>query len=202
MDLKIDSQGVRNERRKRGWSQEQLAAAAGLGLRTIQRLESSGIASGESAKCLAAVFEVSVAQLLVAEPAPGPSRKRVWPAAVTAVAVLASTVFAMSRASATDVAMQVFLTTGVTGKSRMNIEVASGRQTEIKLEKDVRLLLTPTIRKDGTILVSTEVYGWDGGEFRIAGKPRILLRQGSDTGLQLSLGGDRSATIRITAREL
>ena len=37
--MKINSEKVRDLRNKRGWSQEQLAAACGLGLRTIQRIE-------------------------------------------------------------------------------------------------------------------------------------------------------------------
>lgn len=65
MDLKIDSDFIRAERQKRGWSQEHLAAAAGLGIRTIQRMESGSAASSESARCLAAVFEVPFSRLLI-----------------------------------------------------------------------------------------------------------------------------------------
>ena len=60
MDMKIDSEVVKALRLKRAWSQEQLAAASGLSLRTIQRIEKSGVAANESVQSLAAVFEVSV----------------------------------------------------------------------------------------------------------------------------------------------
>ncbi len=51
----------------RGWSQEDLAAQSGLSVRTIQRIENGKRASLESLKCLAAVFEAKVADLVQEE---------------------------------------------------------------------------------------------------------------------------------------
>lgn len=51
---------LRKLRLQRGWSQEQVAEITGLSVRTIQRIERGGIASLESAKALAAVFQVEV----------------------------------------------------------------------------------------------------------------------------------------------
>lgn len=62
--MKIDAKHVRELRLQRQWSQEQLAEACGLNLRTVQRLESSGRASNESLRALAAVFEVDPSSLL------------------------------------------------------------------------------------------------------------------------------------------
>jgi len=45
------------------WSQQQLAEASGLSVRTIQRLEAGQPASLESLKCLAAVFEMDSSTL-------------------------------------------------------------------------------------------------------------------------------------------
>jgi transcriptional regulator with XRE-family HTH domain len=69
MDMKVDSQRIREERLRRAWSQDHLAQVSGLGLRTVQRIESSGAASHESIAALASVLEVPVAELL--SPAPG-----------------------------------------------------------------------------------------------------------------------------------
>jgi transcriptional regulator with XRE-family HTH domain len=49
---------IQKLRLQHGWSQQQLAEASGLSVRTIQRLEAGNPASMESLKCLAAVFEV------------------------------------------------------------------------------------------------------------------------------------------------
>ena len=68
MDMKIDSSYIKAQRARRAWSQEHLAEVTGLGLRTIQRIEKTGAASYESARALAAVFEMDVAELRVAPP--------------------------------------------------------------------------------------------------------------------------------------
>lgn len=49
---------VQKLRLKHGWSQQQLADASGLSVRTVQRIEAGEPASTESLKSLAAVFEV------------------------------------------------------------------------------------------------------------------------------------------------
>lgn len=64
--MRIDPHRVRALRQSRHWSQEQLANACGLNLRTIQRLESGARGSTESVRALAAVFEVEVDSLRVA----------------------------------------------------------------------------------------------------------------------------------------
>lgn len=54
---------VQKLRLKLGWSQQQLAEASGLSVRTIQRIEAGYPASTESLKSLAAVFEVDFSTL-------------------------------------------------------------------------------------------------------------------------------------------
>ncbi len=55
---------IQERRRGHGWTQEQLAENAGVSVRTIQRIESGDAATLETLKCLAAVFETSVSQLI------------------------------------------------------------------------------------------------------------------------------------------
>lgn len=59
---------VRNLRREKGWSQEQLAQFSGLSVRTVQRIERGQKAGLESLKCLAAVFETDVSNLNQEQP--------------------------------------------------------------------------------------------------------------------------------------
>jgi transcriptional regulator with XRE-family HTH domain len=54
---------VQKLRLKHGWSQQQLAEASGLSVRTVQRIEAGYPASTESLKSLAAVFEVDFSTL-------------------------------------------------------------------------------------------------------------------------------------------
>ena len=50
-------------RQDRNWSQEQLAEMSGLGLRTIQRIESGDKAGAESLAALSATFGIEIAHL-------------------------------------------------------------------------------------------------------------------------------------------
>lgn len=54
---------VQKLRLKHGWSQQQLAEASGLSVRTVQRIEAGYPASTESLKSLAAVFGVDFSTL-------------------------------------------------------------------------------------------------------------------------------------------
>lgn len=67
MDMKIKAGVIKKHRQHKLWSQEQLAEACGLGLRTIQRIEKSGNASYESTRAIASVFEVDVESLQYTE---------------------------------------------------------------------------------------------------------------------------------------
>ena len=50
-------------RKQRSWSQDELAVSSGLNLRTVQRIERSGVASIQSRKALAAAFNIDVSDL-------------------------------------------------------------------------------------------------------------------------------------------
>lgn len=67
MDMKVDVNLIKVEREKRGWTQSQLAEICSLSLRTIQRIEKSGLASHESVQSLAAAYEITVEDLAVSE---------------------------------------------------------------------------------------------------------------------------------------
>jgi len=54
---------IQKLRLQRGWSQQQLADLSGLSVRTIQRFEQGQVASTESLKSLAAVFEIDFSTL-------------------------------------------------------------------------------------------------------------------------------------------
>ena len=77
MDVKVDAGMIRQEREQRAWSQERFAAATGLGSRTVQRIEATGVASYESVRAIAAALGVPVARLrLVEETKSAPWRPR------------------------------------------------------------------------------------------------------------------------------
>jgi transcriptional regulator with XRE-family HTH domain len=65
MDMKLNIKKIKTRRKLKAWTQQHLADVSGLNLRTIQRIESSGIGSAESAKAIAAALNEDVGDLLV-----------------------------------------------------------------------------------------------------------------------------------------
>jgi DNA-binding XRE family transcriptional regulator len=61
--MRVNAGLVAELRRKCAWSQDELATAAGLNLRTIQRIENIGTASLQSAKALAAALQIELKDL-------------------------------------------------------------------------------------------------------------------------------------------
>lgn len=65
MSIKADTAKLKRWREERHWSQEHLAELAGVGLRTIQRVENGQQASPESLKALASAYQVDVSALYI-----------------------------------------------------------------------------------------------------------------------------------------
>jgi DNA-binding XRE family transcriptional regulator len=61
--MRINARLVSELRARCAWSQDELATAAGLNLRTIQRVENLGTASLQSAKAIASALEVDLDDL-------------------------------------------------------------------------------------------------------------------------------------------
>lgn len=66
--MKINGEAVRALREQKSWSQEHLANAAGLSVRTVQRVEMDNVASAETRLALAAALDVPVAVLMPSPP--------------------------------------------------------------------------------------------------------------------------------------
>ncbi len=65
MSFKTDTAKIKRWREERHWSQEHLAELAGVGLRTLQRIENGQQASAETLKALANAFQVDAMALSV-----------------------------------------------------------------------------------------------------------------------------------------
>jgi transcriptional regulator with XRE-family HTH domain len=59
-EVKINPAGIKRLRESKSWTQEHLASAAGVSLRTIQRMEADGTSSAESRLAVAAALGVPV----------------------------------------------------------------------------------------------------------------------------------------------
>jgi transcriptional regulator with XRE-family HTH domain len=61
--MRVKAELILKLRRERSWSQDELATASGLNLRTIQRIESDGSASLQSKKAVAAALDIDTRDL-------------------------------------------------------------------------------------------------------------------------------------------
>ena len=61
--MKINRDRVLEARKQKSWSQEELATAAGLNLRTVQRIEGEASASLQSKKALASALDLDIHDL-------------------------------------------------------------------------------------------------------------------------------------------
>ena len=92
--MKINKVSIVALRNSQNWTQEDLAAAAGLSVRTIQRVETMGTGSQDTSKALAAAFNVDIAKVTTPEEdwawiwfTYKVLMKTVWPIVLTAFAL-------------------------------------------------------------------------------------------------------------------
>lgn len=205
MELHVDLIKVRTERRRRGWSQEHLAFLSGLGTRTVQRIESTGVASAESAKALAATLELPLDQLTelpVPELAQSVhNRKRWWAIGSLAMAGAAAATLLASRAQATDVEMQVALEGTRAGRSTLNTETSDGKPTEIRFDRELKIILVPKLLDNDQILLSVELYSYDGSDFKLVSQPTLLMKNRVETALAVGLGNGETFRMTVTPRK-
>lgn len=57
MEINVDTSLVISERKARAWSQQQLADVSSLSLRTIQRIEKTGVSSQDSLQAVSSAFD-------------------------------------------------------------------------------------------------------------------------------------------------
>ena len=67
METSVNSDKIKQLRIERSWSQEKLALASGLSLRTIQRVENEGVCSLDTRQAIAATFQVVPSSLGIEE---------------------------------------------------------------------------------------------------------------------------------------
>jgi len=182
MDMKINKEIVRRERELRAWTQSHLAEVADLSMRTVQRIERTGDASMESASALAAALDLDVATLLggaleqVTSSAPIKHRRyKLW----GAVGCVASVLIGLgwwSTAAADEVMINLLVSTESGARTHGDMQFISepGAQNEIQFDQQFRLLVSATRGPQG-LLISTQVYDYIDGDYRLISSPAILV---------------------------
>jgi transcriptional regulator with XRE-family HTH domain len=206
MDMKIDSAYIKAQRARRAWSQEHLAEVTGLGLRTIQRIEKTGAASYESARSLAAVFEIDVAELQVA-PAVVIEPKRVnlsmrqvlgvVGALVTGGALLVTTSTFAADKVLMDLSVAVDSKTDADQALATKVVVDDGKLVpevnDLKLG-DLRFSIVPRVQTPDRVLLEVSIYEKRGDEEVVVSEPRLIALSGEATSVVID---DDARTVRL-----
>lgn len=187
----IDSDRIRRERAHRAWSQEQLAQVSGLGLRTVQRIESSGVASIESTSALASVFELSVEDLLLLTESGRPALS--FKQAISAFVLLLSFAIAffvtrVAFAEQFEVAVGVNIDKGA--QVSQTTFVNSGERVELEFENKLKAVLIPglvDVNGAEMISLSLQVFERNGeGEYTLLESPNLVHQDGGNWEIKVS----------------
>jgi len=209
MDMKVDPTYIKAQRVRRAWSQEHLAEVSGLGLRTIQRIEKTGAASYESARSLAAVFEMDVAELRVAEPAVVEPRRisvslrpvlGVVGALVTGGALLITTQSFAADQVLMDVSVAIDSSTDEARTLARQVVVEDGtlvpEVNDLKLG-DLRFSIVPRVQTPDRVMLEVSIYERRGGEEVVVSQPRLIALSGEATEIVV---GDAARTLRLAIK--
>jgi transcriptional regulator with XRE-family HTH domain len=205
MEMQVDGRLIRFRRERRAWSQEHLATVAGLGLRTVQRIETTGLASYESIRAVAAVLEIPVSELT----ARGDSARRRLPrlrafvrlGSVGAAAALALVgVFLARSVLARDVMLTVGLAVNDEDLGTSGLVTADGKDAELHVDDSLRVLIVPTIRPKGFVLLELRIYLSEAGHFVLASQPKLVTPNASPAEVRLSTAEGNTFGLVITPR--
>jgi transcriptional regulator with XRE-family HTH domain len=213
VDVQINSQRVRTEREKRAWSQEQLGMAAGLSLRTIQRVETTGAGSLETLKSLAAVFSIDVSELRAAEPAAAdgsarPGARPRWHSARAGYAALASALVLVAgglfatNVFGSQVHLDLVLTLNDKQLGRHQLTTTPGRGGEIVYGGQLKIVVIPTVTSDGSILISMRVDDIATTQYVRIGEPKVLAHDGGEAKLSLTSAKGDVLGIAVRAEKI
>ena len=188
MDMQVDRYKIPMHRERRAWSQEHLAHAAGLGLRTIQRIEATGVASYESIRSIASVLQMPIADFVKPETrAHAPLNKTLFGkiSALIGSAAVAIGVFFATGALAKDVMLNVAL--DLNGETRtMALLTPDGQDAEIRVDGAIKIVIVPTVQSDGQIMLAAKVYGSSNGVYVLLSAPQIATANRQEAEIRVS----------------
>jgi transcriptional regulator with XRE-family HTH domain len=203
MDMKINREILRRERELRAWTQNHLAEIADLSMRTVQRIERTGDASMESAGALAAALDIDLVVLMEApiatdEIIPAKSRPyKLW----GAIGVISSVLVAAgwwSSAAAEQVMVSLSIETSGRVYSDMMLLNEIGRESEMKLDDQFRMLFT-TNRQGEHLLINAKIFNVVDGEYQLISSPAMLVEDQQPASMHVTFPDGQRVNLQLMA---
>ncbi|SMF67301.1 hypothetical protein SAMN02745866_04302 [Alteromonadaceae bacterium Bs31] len=207
MDMKIDSRLIIKERNVRAWSQQHLASVSGLSLRTIQRLEKSGLSSQDSLQAISSALDKEPAYFFVREEQANISvyNAKFYTLCASIIITLLGG-FLFSTVSAETVGMKInydskSLDAGYEDKGIWESFVTVGSESKFELPNDLVLNIRAKINSDKEVELSTELRSAS-GELLIPYSSDSVISGTLREGVDISYEKDSQLSVVITIREL
>lgn len=203
MDMQINKNFLRQEREKRAWSQSHLAEVADLSMRTVQRIERSGVASMDSAKALAAALDLELSRLTehpledVNRTKTGISKRRGALGSVGALLAILAALGWWSTAAAEQVMINLSIKTPDGEHSDIGVLNDIGQQSEV-VDKQLRVLINAT-RQGEFLLLGTEIYNLEDGEYRLLSSPSILVENQKPASVHINSASGEQISLMFMA---
>ncbi len=207
MDMRINVRTIVTEREKRAWSQQHLATVSGLALRTIQRVESKGRGSYETAKAIASCLEIPVAELRNDEPSSraffaGIGTRRKVGSAITAMLLAAATVLSIQGVIAEQILLDVGVTTeGVDNDSVRHVKtqmlLEDGKASNLPMEGPFYLVVVPTVLDDGKVILAVNFSELQDDKYELLGEPRVITPNGEEVEIVIAAGEGEQRRYKI-----
>lgn len=155
MDMKINRDVLIQARSARAWSQQQLADVSGISLRTIQRIEKSGVASNDSLQGICAAFNKEPTYFIVHAAKQKNLVRMVLGILAAVLLALGATYF--SWASVETIVLNIeyrgeHLTTGDVNEVSLDYLVEIGSTAKLQLPNDFVLVILPQNAREGVML--------------------------------------------------
>lgn len=205
--MRLDPELIKSERQNRAWSQEHLAHVAGLGLRTIQRIEKTGSASFESAQALASVLSIPLHELsagansTVAVPKEatryGPLTQTLSGLAAICL-VAAATMLVANSTLAEKILLDVGVLVGDEDARVGRLLTAEGKEAEMRIDEVLRFVITPTIQEDGRVLLTAKIYEFQGDKFVLSAEPKLITTNKKEAEIRISSQAGKAFRFLIT----
>ncbi|GAB4194791.1 MAG: hypothetical protein Tsb002_26680 [Wenzhouxiangellaceae bacterium] len=199
MQMRVKGYLAKDLREQRAWSQQHLADAAGISLRTVQRIEKAGQASPESTKALASTLGVRADELLeVAAGVRAKQRRRQMAIGIPALAgLLVSLTFLATTATAEPVMLDVSFSDGTKQLADVQLLTEPGEEASVILDNGWQVSLAPTLTTKGQVRISAKIHEpTDAGTLMLVSAPMLITDHRVPAVVEYT--GDNGANLHFT----
>jgi len=205
MTITIDTQKLKDERKKRAWTQEHLAEVSDLGIRTIQRIEKSGSASPESVRALASCFDLSAPDLVV-DSLPNQSQpnglfRLGYPRVALVLSLLVLIFFYANRpAVANDIKLS--FNAVVTAQDDQyehvgEMTIENGEESQFQMDGVFKVLVSPSDLGNNQVLIALKIFTMTDGDYALVSEPSLITSDGNEAVFSLGLNDENGSQIRV-----